>query len=164
MASPARILAQTARRRASPTPSKTHPVVALALRHKKRPHPSPCRVKKKGVHLSRLRQKDISRQAQAQQIHAPPPLIPEHPTKSDLLYVFQRRMICSACAWKRGLRRQWQYSDFGAMDGSCQTCGEDGCTLREVMCVQLKGCPAHTHGAATTMKTNNFRCLSFQLT
>ena len=70
-------------------------------------------------------------------VHAPPAMkIPELPSKTALLYIFQRRMICSECAEKRSLYPAWMFSELGAMEGMCQTCGCEWRMLYEVMCVR----------------------------
>ena len=84
--------------------------------------------------MPRLRMRNVQHAAKAKPSPIPS-LIPENPTKGDLLYVFQRRMICSECAEKRGLRRQWLYSDLGSFEGPCQTCGREHRMMNEVMCV-----------------------------
>jgi len=58
-----------------------------------------------------------------------------NPSKHSLLYLFQKRMICYSCAEKRGVPPEWGVSNFG-FEGTCQTCGQEWCTLKEVMCIR----------------------------
>ena len=59
-----------------------------------------------------------------------------NPSKHSLLYLFQRRMICSTCAEKRKLQKPWHYASLGSIEGTCQLCGSEWRILMEVFCIR----------------------------